>query len=68
MFPFPSSYILDSQLLEATALERHTPMSVLHPRIEVMLANHFTGAIWAFPVYDIAQSSMTKTSNQNGTK
>jgi hypothetical protein len=36
-------------------------MSVSHPKIKVMLANHSTGAIWAFPVKDIIERSATKT-------
>jgi hypothetical protein len=41
------------------------PMSVSHPKIKVMLANHSTGAIWAFPVKGITiERSATKTLHQ----
>jgi hypothetical protein len=43
-------------------------MRVLHTKIECLHANNFTGAAWAFPIDDIAKSSATKTSNQNGKK
>jgi hypothetical protein len=41
-------------------------MSVFYPKIEVMHANHFTVAIWAFPVDDVDKRSRTKTSHKIG--